>query len=230
MSDVQAVCGAAPKAKTRVHGKNLEPLWLLTGLTLFFGYIGYTMGVTNMFNTIFATAHDLLLNTVFYIMGITVIAGAFSRLLVEFGLIAVLEKLLAPVMRPVFGLPGKSSLAGLMTFFSDNPAIISLAHDKRFNSSFKPWELISLTNFGTAFGMGMVVITFMATIDTGNGSSNFLPAMIGFAGAVVGSVVSTRLMQHLVRPYFKSASAASYDNDVIEEDVENAEHQQGAPG
>ncbi|WP_281649199.1 hypothetical protein [Parendozoicomonas sp. Alg238-R29] len=93
------------------------PLFLLAGLALFFGYIGSTMGVTNMFNTIFSTAHDLLLNTVFYIIGITVIAGAFSRLLVEFGLIAVLEKVLAPLMRPVFNLPGRGSLAGLMTFF-----------------------------------------------------------------------------------------------------------------
>ena len=185
--------------------KKLEPLFLLAGLALFFGYIGTTMGVTNMFNTIFATAHDLLLNTVFYIMGITVIAGAFSRLLVEFGLIAVLEKVLAPLMRPVFNLPGRASLAGLMTFFSDNPAIISLAHDKRFNGSFKRSELVSLTNFGTAFGMGLVVITFMATLDTGTGGSSFLPAMIGFAGAIVGSVISTRLMQRFVRPYFQKA-------------------------
>ncbi len=184
-------------------GVNREPMYLLIGLSLFFGYTGSTMGVGNMFNTLFATAHDLLLNTVFYIMGITVLVGAFSRLLVEFGLVGILETLLAPLMRPVFNLPGRGAMAGLMTFLSDNPAIISLAHDKRFSERFERHELVSLTNFGTAFGMGLVVVTFMATLDIG-GESSFLPAMIGVVGAVAGSIISTRLMQKLVRPYFDS--------------------------
>lgn len=44
-----------------------------------FGYIGSIMGVPNMLNTIMKTAHDLLLNTVFYLMGICVITGAIGR-------------------------------------------------------------------------------------------------------------------------------------------------------
>ena len=35
-----------------------------------FSYIGSVMGVPQMLNTIMKTAHDLLLNTVFYLMGI----------------------------------------------------------------------------------------------------------------------------------------------------------------
>ena len=180
--------------------RRLEPVFLIIGLALFFGLIGSTMGVANMFNTLFATAHDLLLNTVFYIMGITVLAGAFSRLLVEFGLISILEKLLSPLMRPIFNLPGRSALAALMTFFSDNPAIISLATDRRFNKGFKAYELFSLTNFGTSFGMGMVVITFMGTLNLGDGSSSFTPALIGLLAAVVGGIISTRLMQRMCKP------------------------------
>ncbi|CAM3539756.1 CD0519/CD1768 family membrane protein [Parendozoicomonas haliclonae] len=181
-------------------GRRLEPFILLAALSLFFGYIGSTMGVANMFNTLFKTAHDLLLNTVFFIMGITVLTGAFSRVLVEFGLISILEKLLAPLMRPIFNLPGRSALAALMTFFSDNPAIISLATDRRFNKGFKAHELFSLTNFGTAFGMGMLVITFMSTQDLGTGESSFMPALIGLGGALVGGIMSTRLMQFFCKP------------------------------
>ena len=81
-------------------------------------------------------------------------------------------------MRPLFNLPGVASLAGLMTFFSDNPAIISLSNDKNFNSYFKKHELISLTNFGTAFGMGLIVITFMT------GFGYFSSAMVGLGGAL----------------------------------------------
>lgn len=159
----------------------------------FFGYLGHEMGVTNLLNTIMNTAWDLLMNTVFFIMGITVLSGALGKLMIEFGVVRLLEFVLAPLMRPLFNLPGVASLAGLMTFFSDNPAIISLSNDKNFSSYFKTAELVSLTNFGTAFGMGLIVITFMT------GFGYFPAAMIGLAGALVGAIVSTRLMQRLIR-------------------------------
>ncbi|MGI9274911.1 MAG: CD0519/CD1768 family membrane protein [Endozoicomonas sp.] len=177
----------------------VEPLVLLGLLGLLFGYVSSIMGLTNMFNTLFNTAHQLLLNTVLYLMGITVLAGAAGRLLLEFHVIGLLERLLVPLMRPVFNLPGRAAMAAMMTFFSDNPAIIGLARDKRFNSSFKTHEIISLTNFGTAFGMGLIVITFMSTLEGGDGSMSFFkPALVGLLGAVVGAVVSTRLMQHMI--------------------------------
>ncbi|MGC9374140.1 MAG: CD0519/CD1768 family membrane protein [Bacteroidales bacterium] len=159
----------------------------------FFGYLGSVMGVTNLLNTIMNTAWDLLMNTVFFIMGITVLSGALGKLMIEFGVVRLLEIFLAPLMRPIFKLPGVASLAGLMTFFSDNPAIISLSNDKNFSRYFKKYELISLTNFGTAFGMGLIVLTFMSSFGY------FGPAMIGFLGAIVGAVVSTRLMQAMIK-------------------------------
>ena len=64
-----------------------------------FGYIASVMGTPNMLNTIMKTAHDLLLNTVFYLMGICVITGALGRLFVEFGVVNLLEKMLRPLMR-----------------------------------------------------------------------------------------------------------------------------------
>lgn len=165
-----------------------------------FGFVGSKMGVANMLNTIMNTAWDLLMNTVFYIMGITVLTGALGRLFIEFGVIRLLEKVLAPLMRPLYNLPGVSALAGLLTFLSDNPAIISLANDKSFSKYFRRYELVSLTNFGTAFGMGLIVITFMGTLKVEGSDTNFFfPALIGFGGAIIGSVVSTRLMQRFIR-------------------------------
>lgn len=161
----------------------------------FFGILSSQMGMKNMLSTIMVSAHDLLLNTVFYLMSITVLAGALGQLLIEFGVVRLLEFIFAPLMRPLFNLPGVASLAGLMTFFSDNPAIISLAEDENFSSYFKKKELVSLTNFGTAFGMGLIVLTFMI------GKGFFMPAMIGFAGAVVGAIFSTRIMQRLIRDH-----------------------------
>lgn len=157
-----------------------------------FAYIGSIMGTPNMLNTIMNTAHDLLLNTVFYLMAICVITGAIGRIFTEFGVVKLLERILRPLMKPLFNLPGVASLGAVMTFLSDNPAIISLAQDKQFARYFKKYQYISLTNFGTAFGMGLLVIVFMI------GQGYYVEPFIGFFGAICGCIVSTRLMQRYV--------------------------------
>ena len=188
-------------------------------MVVFFGYVGYTMGVPNMLNTIMKTAHDLLLNTVFYLMGICVLMGAVSKIFVEFGVVSLMEKLLRPLMRPIFNLPGVASLGAVMTFLSDNPAIISLASNKQFSMYFKKYQFISLTNFGTAFGMGLIVIVFMVV------QGYYAAPFIGFAGACVGCVVSTRLMQRFVIkafPQYVEESACNISTEQMEE-----EHKEG---
>ena len=181
-----------------------------------FGFLGYKMGTANMLNTIMNTSHDLLLNTVFYLMAICVLTGAIGKIFVEFGVVNLLEKLLRPLMKPLFNLPGVASLGAVMTFLSDNPAIISLAQDKKFASYFKKYQYISLNNFGTAFGMGLLVIVFMI------GQGYFMESFVGFIGAVVGCIVSTRLMQHFVikaYPRFKEENAAELDEVEENRDV-----------
>lgn len=173
---------------------------------MLFGYLASQMGTANMLNTIMKTSHDLLLNTVFYLMAICVITGAIGKVFVEFGVVKMLERLLRPLMKPLFNLPGVASLGAVLTFLSDNPAIISLAQDKRFATYFKKFQFISLTNFGTAFGMGLLVIVFMV------GQGFFVAPVIGLCGAVVGCIVSTRLMQRFVLkayPQFKVEAAAT---------------------
>lgn len=193
------------KRAIRKARKALPPgiLCLIIVIGLFAG-IASKMGTPNMLNTIMNTAHDLLLNTVFYLMAICVITGAIGRLFVEFGVVKLLEKILRPLMKPIFNLPGVASLGAVLTFLSDNPAIISLAQDKRFSSYFKKYQFISLTNFGTAFGMGLLVIVFMV------GQGYYAAPFIGLIGAVIGCLVSTRLMQRFIiksYPKFKEQDA-----------------------
>ena len=172
--------------------RRIEAIVFLLIFFGFFGYLGSKMGLPNMMNTIMQTAYSLLLETVFYIMAITVVSGALGNLLVEFGVVRLIEVVLRPLMKPLYNLPGVAALGGVMTFLSDNPAIISLSKDAHFARYFKKYQLISLTNFGTAFGMGLVVIMFMM-------GKGYLPAaLVGLLGAVIGSIVSTRLMQHFI--------------------------------
>lgn len=178
--------------KNKLFSKKLEPLYFLVVFFLLFGSLGYVMGTPNMLNTLMNTAYSLLIETVFYIMGITVLSGALGKILVEFGVVGILEKILRPLMRPLWNLPGVAALGGVLTFLSDNPAIITLANDRNFSKYFKKFQLISITNFGTAFGMGLVVIVFMA----GRGFAS--AAIIGLVGAFVGSMISTRIAQRLI--------------------------------
>ncbi len=172
--------------------RRIEAVVFLLVFFGFFGFLGSKMGLPNMMNTIMQTAYSLLLETVFYIMAITVVSGALGNLLVEFGVVRLIEVVLRPLMKPLYNLPGVAALGGVMTFLSDNPAIISLSKDAHFARYFKKYQLISLTNFGTAFGMGLVVIMFMM-------GKGYLPAaLVGLLGAVVGSIVSTRLMQRFI--------------------------------
>jgi hypothetical protein len=184
-------------------------------LVIFFGvfyFISNKMGLPNMLNTIMQTSYSLLIDTVLYIMGITVLSGALGKLLTEFGVVRLLEVLLKPLMKPLYNLPGVAALGAVLTFLSDNPAIISLAKDNNFSKYFKKYQLISLTNFGTAFGMGLVVIIFMA----GKGYAG--AAIIGLVGAVIGSIISTRLMQRFTIkdfPEFKTEFVEGGDEQKI---------------
>ena len=206
------------------HKKLLKKLfgWVPAGVVclaiffLIFGYLASKMGTANMLNTIMKTSHDLLLNTVFYLMAICVITGAIGKIFVEFGVVNMLEKILRPLMKPLFNLPGVASLGAVLTFLSDNPAIISLAQDKRFATYFKKYQFISLTNFGTAFGMGLLVIVFMV------GQGYYAEPFIGLFGAFVGCIVSTRFMQHFVvkaYPRFKTEEATEAELVVEESDL-----------
>ena len=201
--------------KNRIRRSTIEALVFLALLITVFSLLGMRMGGGNMLKTIMNTAHDLLLNTVFYLMGITVLTGALSKLMSEFGVVTLLERFLRPLMKPVYNLPGVAALGAVMTFLSDNPA-----KDKTFSAYFKKYQLISLTNFGTAFGMGFVVIITMI------GYGHLSGALVGLFGAFCGSVISTRLMQRSclkAYPELDSPVQEQLADDVREEQEEESE-------
>ena len=50
-----------------------EPCLFLSVFLLIFGYLSYEMGIVNLLNTIMNTAYSLLMDTVFYILAISVL-------------------------------------------------------------------------------------------------------------------------------------------------------------
>lgn len=163
-----------------------------------FGGLAAKMGGVNMMNTLMNTAYHLLLETVFYIMAIAVIAGAISGLLSEFGVIALINKILSPLMKPVYNLPGASALGIMTTYLSDNPAILGLAEDRNFRKYFKKYQFPALTNLGTSFGMGMIVSAAMIGLEPKGGHTG-IAVLVGNIGAIIGSIISVRIMLHFTK-------------------------------
>ena len=172
------------------------------------------MGPVNMINTVMGTAHDLLINTVFFIMGVAVLAGALSEILSEFGVISLINKLLYFVIYPLYRLPGASALAIVTTYISDNPAVLSLAANKEFRKYFKNYQFVALTNLGTSFGMGFIVSAFMVAQGGLMKENLFKAVLIGNLGAVVGSIISVNLMLHYSKKYFKSIGESEEEKEI----------------
>ena len=93
-----------------------------------------------------------------------------------------------------------------MTFLSDKPTIISVAKNPLFFRYFKRYQHISLVNFAGSYAMGLLVIIFMM------GHGFYTEPLYGLVGAIIGSIIATRLMQQLVLKEFPQYR----DEDVIE--------------
>ncbi len=202
------------KLKRAISSETFVFLLIFLG---FFFTLGFIMGGVNMINTLISTAYQLLIDTVFYILAAAVVAGAISSLLSEFGVIALINKVLSPLMKPIYGLPGAASMGIIATYVSDNPAILPLANDKNFRRYFKKYQLPALTNLGTAFGMGLIVTAFIIGIPAPSGHSFVLAAVIGNLGAIIGSLVSTRLMlRHTSKIYGTSEYCDPEDDNTLD--------------
>ncbi len=197
-----------PRVKNWLSAEGLVCVGVLgVGFTL----LGMKMGGINMVNTMIHTAYALLTDTVLLIMGIAVLVGGIAGILTEFGVVAIINKLISPLMKPLYGLPGASIVGVITTFLSDNPAILTLANDNNFRRYFKKYQLPALTNIGTAFGMGLIIMTFMIGLSVKSGQSYVMPAIVGVLGAVVGSIVSTRIMLLKTKKLYGTEVSAETD-------------------
>ncbi|MGL4898106.1 MAG: nucleoside recognition domain-containing protein, partial [Cetobacterium sp.] len=126
-----------------------ETFVVLTVFVTLFIYLGSVMGIDKVFSVMMKTGHDVLMNTSFYIMAVAILAGAVASIMSEFGIVALINKIISPLMRPLFGLPGAAALGAVTTYISDNPAILGLAEDHGFSKYFTKAEKVTYTNLGT---------------------------------------------------------------------------------
>jgi len=199
-----------------------ESIYTLLFITIFGAFI-YSMvsamGAANFFSTLTKTAYSLLIDTALYIVAVSVIMGALGSLLSDFGVVKILNMFFAPLMKPLYNLPGASFLAMTTTYLSDNPAVITLAKDQKFTKFFKEEQIPLLCNLGTAFGMGLILTSFMT------GFGFFKEAMIGNLGAIIGSIISVRIMTFIIKKkrYFENNKIETAEVELFENDDKSIE-------
>ena len=210
--------GTDQAEKRIVNAVTTETVVALVMVSGTFAAFAWKMGLAHMFGTMMATAHDLILNTVLFLMGVIIIAGAFTALLSEFGVVSIANRALSPLMGPLFGLPGATSVGVVATYLSDNPAIMPLSADKGFLKYFKRWQVTTLVNLGTVFGMGLIVTTFMLS-QSSVGEPLGRAVLLGNIGAILGGIVGVRLMGHFGKKRYGTAedvvSGAEEGYDIL---------------
>ena len=181
-------------------------------------YLCMAMGISNFASCLMKTAFDLLINTCFYIMAIAVIMGTLASLFTEFGITALINKIISPLMKPLFGLPGCFSLAAVACFLSDCPAGIPFVNDPGFARYAKRYQAVAVNCLGFTFGMNLIVSTYFL----GRGEE-FIPAVIiGNIACVIGGIVAVRLMLHWAKKeYGKEAEALDVLVELGETEGEN---------
>lgn len=192
-----------------ITGETIVALIVVGGLFVAFAW---HMGLAHALKTAMATAHDLILNTVFFLMGVIILAGAFTSVISEFGVVSVANRILSPLMKPLFGLPGAASVGAVATYLSDNPAVMPLSADKAFLKYFRRWQVTTLVNLGTVFGMGLIVTTFMLA-QSSETESLGRAVLLGNIGAILGGIVSVRLMGYFGKRKYGSVEGVVSDEE-----------------
>ena len=210
-------------AKIMKHKKEYATaLVFLLVLVLFFAMFAIPMGIANAFNTMMNTAYSLLVNTALFIVAITTLMGAIASLLDTYNVVKLLNTVISPLMKPLYGMPGAAALGVVTTYLSDNPAILTLAENREYKSCFRKYQIPALTNLGTAFGMGLIVTSFVIGMGKHEGLNAGAAALCGNLGAVAGSVLSTRLMlRYTSRILGKDSAAVEIQYEAVSSGVKS---------
>lgn len=182
---------------------NITPLWFITRIlgAIFCIFVLFNIGPSHIINESTGTfvLNDLLtiLFTIFFF------AGLFLPLLLNFGLLEFFGSILVKVMRPIFTLPGRSSIDCITSWLGDGTLGIMLT-SKQYEEGFysKREAAIISTTFSA------VSITFsLIVIDTVGLSNYFIPFYLTVSlSGIVAAVILPRIypLKNIPNTYYNN--------------------------
>lgn len=193
ISAILSLIATIVKPKFITNNKILSSLFITTPLWLVSRVLGGIFGVLAAFQIgpqmiISGDTGAFVLNDLLTVLfSIFLFAGLFLPLLLNFGLLEFFGSLLTKVMRPVFKLPGRSSIDCITSWLGDGTLGIMLTN-KQYEDGFyteREAATISTTFSAVSITFSLVVIN---TVGLGN---MFVPfyLTVTFAGIVAAVIV-----------------------------------------
>ena len=193
ISAILSLIATIVKPKFITHNKILSSLFTTTPLWLVSRVLGGIFGVLAAFQIgpqmiISGDTGAFVLNDLLTVLfSIFLFAGLFLPLLLNFGLLEFFGSLLTKIMRPVFKLPGRSSIDCITSWLGDGTLGIMLTN-KQYEDGFyteREAATISTTFSAVSITFSLVVIN---TVGLGN---IFVPfyLTVTFAGIVAAVIV-----------------------------------------
>lgn len=181
------------KPKFLTNNKFLNSLFTTTPLWLIIRFLGGVFGALSLFQIgpqmiISNDTGAFVLNDLLTVLfSIFLFAGLFLPLLLNFGLLEFFGALLTKIMRPVFKLPGRSSIDCITSWLGDGTLGIMLTN-KQYEDGFytqREAATISTTFSAVSITFSLVVIN---TVGLGN---MFIPfyLTVTFAGIVAAIII-----------------------------------------
>ena len=167
---------------------NLKPMWFIARVAGAIFCLSVLTGIGPEFIWHESTGAFVLSNLLTILFSIFFFAGLFLPLLLNFGLLEFFGALLTNVMRPLFKLPGRSSIDCITSWLGDGTLGIMLT-SKQYEDGFysrREASIISTTFSAVSITFSLIVISQVGL------SHMFIPfyLTVTFAGIVAAIIIS----------------------------------------
>lgn len=204
-----------PKNKTINALFNVSPLWFITRI------LGMIIALMTYFKVgpEFIWSEDtggmVLFSLLPVLFSIFLFAGLFLPLLLNHGLLEFVGSLLTKIMRPIFGLPGRSSIDCITSWLGDGTIGILLT-SRQYEEGFYTKKEASV--IGTSFSAVSITFSLLVITQVGLGHM-FVPfyLTVTFAG-IIAAIILPRIRPLSKKPdTYIDGSKAKKDLDSIPE-------------
>lgn len=194
---------------------DVSPLWALVRLlgALFVALSYFKVGPEAVWSS--ATGGMVLNDLMPVLFSVFIFAGLFLPLLMNFGLLELIGTLLTRVMRPVFGLPGRSAIDCIASWLGDGSVGI-LMTSKQYEAGFYTQREAAV--IGTTFSTVSITFSLVVLAQVGL-QAMFLPFFLTvcLAGFVAAIIVPRLPPLSGKRDLFINNAPRSQDADMIPE-------------
>ncbi|HLS60510.1 MAG TPA: YjiH family protein [Virgibacillus sp.] len=193
---------------------NVTPFWAITRViaAIFAVMVFFEIGPEAIYGE--NTGQELLDGLLHTLFAVFLFAGLFLPLLMNFGLLELFGTLMTKIMRPLFKLPGRSSIDALASWIGDGTIGVLLT-SKQYEAGYYTKREAAV--IGTTFSIVSITFT-LVIIETVGLEHMFIPF---YLTVLVAGVVAALIMPRIPPLSRKKDKYINLDSDGIDERIPN---------